>query len=57
MIDRHGLETLLEVDGGVNAATIGDLVAAGADVFVAGSAVFKGGDYRGNIALLKGKMK
>ena len=35
----------LEVDGGVNVDTIKDVVAAGADVLVAGSAVFKGDDY------------
>lgn len=57
MIDRQGLDTLLEVDGGVNEVTIGEIVAAGADVFVAGSAVFNGGNYRRNIALLKEKMK
>ena len=56
MIDRQHLETLLEVDGGVNEKTMGELVAAGVDVFVAGSAVFKGSDYRKNIALLKEKM-
>jgi ribulose-phosphate 3-epimerase len=56
MIDRQHLETLLEVDGGVNEKTMGELVAAGVDVFVAGSAVFKGSDYRMNIALLKEKM-
>lgn len=56
MIDQRRLAALLEVDGGVNETTVGELVAAGANVFVAGSAVFKGGDYRKNISLLKEKM-
>ncbi len=43
----------LEVDGGVNVATIGDVVSAGADVVVAGSAVFKGDDYEENISGLR----
>jgi ribulose-phosphate 3-epimerase len=37
---------LIEVDGGVNSATIGDISHAGADVFVAGSAIFNTADYR-----------
>ena len=56
MIDRLRLPVLLEVDGGVNELTIGDLTAAGADVFVAGSAVFNGGDYASNIKALKKRM-
>ncbi len=56
MIDDRGLPVLLEVDGGVNDKTIDSLVEAGVDVFVAGSAVFKGGDYAGNIRVLKGRM-
>lgn len=43
----------LEVDGGVNVDTIGDVVNAGADVLVAGSAVFKGGDYAATIKALR----
>ncbi len=43
----------LEVDGGVNTKTIGDVVDAGADVIVAGSAVFNGGDYIKSIAELR----
>ncbi|KKX33841.1 ribulose-phosphate 3-epimerase [Rhizobium sp. LC145] len=47
----------LEVDGGITAETIGAATAAGANVFVAGSAVYKGDgieSYRANIAGLKG---
>ena len=40
MIDERGLETILEVDGGVNASTAPLLVEAGADALVAGSYVF-----------------
>lgn len=43
----------LEVDGGVNVDTINDVVAAGADVLVAGSAVFKGDDYAATIGALR----
>ena len=39
-IDRHGLPTLIEVDGGVNTHNAAEIFAAGADVLVAGSAVF-----------------
>ena len=41
-IDRRGLEVELEVDGGINAATIGATARAGATVFCAGSALFNG---------------
>lgn len=41
MIDRKGLQTLIEIDGGVNLETGKRLVDAGADVLVAGSFVFK----------------
>ena len=41
MIDDAELNTLIEIDGGVTNKNIKDLVAAGADVFVAGSHVFK----------------
>ncbi len=57
MIDRTGLPVLLEVDGGVNRETIDDLVDAGVDAFVAGSAVFKGDDYSRNIRVLKDRMR
>jgi ribulose-phosphate 3-epimerase len=43
----------LEVDGGVSPDTIADVVAAGADVMVAGSAVFKGDDYAATIGALR----
>jgi ribulose-phosphate 3-epimerase len=43
----------LEVDGGVNAETVHLVAEAGANAIVAGSGVFKGGDYGGNIAALR----
>ena len=42
---QAGPHVLLEVDGGVNSATIGACAAAGADMFVAGSAIFSHDDY------------
>ncbi|GIT48177.1 MAG: hypothetical protein Ct9H300mP14_01050 [Gammaproteobacteria bacterium] len=42
MIDESGLEIRLEIDGGVNLENIGAIAQAGADTFVAGSAVFRG---------------
>ncbi|MBS0013712.1 MAG: ribulose-phosphate 3-epimerase [Desulfobacterales bacterium] len=52
-IVRHGLSTLIQVDGGVNAQTIGKIAAAGTDVFVAGSAIFKSPDYSQTISGMK----
>ena len=39
-IDRRGLDVLIQIDGGIDSATIGECAAAGCDVFVAGSAVY-----------------
>lgn len=44
MIDESGLEIRLEIDGGVNLENIGSIARAGADTFVAGSAVFGAGN-------------
>lgn len=49
----HGGEIWLEVDGGVNAGNIGGLAAAGADTFVAGSAVYNAPDYHASIGALR----
>jgi len=56
MIDRSGRDIRLEVDGGIDAATAPQAIAAGADVLVAGTATFKGGPdaYAGNIRRLRG---
>lgn len=53
MIQTRGLSTLIQVDGGVNAGTITAVAAAGADVFVAGSAIFGSPDYAATIASLR----
>ena len=45
-IDESGLPIRLEIDGGVTAANIGEISAAGADTFVAGSAIFNAPDYK-----------
>ena len=57
LIDGAGLDITLEVDGGVNADTIGDVVSAGATALVAGTAAFQNGPdhYAQNIAMLKEK--
>ncbi len=52
-IDRVGRPIRLEVDGGVKVANIGKIAAAGADTFVAGSAIFGAADYRGTIAAMR----
>lgn len=56
-IDRRGLKTLLEIDGGVNTENAAELFAAGADVLVAGSAVFGAKDPEEAIRLLKKNTK
>jgi len=52
-IDSRGLGVTLEVDGGVKPGTIGLAARAGADAFVAGTAVFGEGDYRAAIDALR----
>ena len=52
-IDELGLDVMLEVDGGVNADNIGAIAAAGADTFVAGSAIFGASDYATTIAAMR----
>ena len=51
--ERTGREILLEVDGGVKVDNIGAIAKAGADTFVAGSAVFGAKDYRATIAAMR----
>ena len=53
LIDRTGSKALIEIDGGVNRQTGAQLVAAGADVLVAGSAVFKAADPVAEVHALK----
>jgi len=52
IIDRSTLPIRLEVDGGVKVSNIGEIAAAGADTFVAGSAIFGTKDYAGTISAM-----
>lgn len=52
-IDRRGLDVDIEVDGGIAPETAGTVVDAGANVLVAGSAVFGKSDYKAAIAALR----
>ncbi len=52
-IDASGRDIRLEVDGGVKADNIGAIAAAGADTFVAGSAIFNAPDYKAVIAAMR----
>ena len=56
MIDKRGLNTEIEVDGGITPENIGRVSSAGADVFVAGSAVFYSNNYKNTISLMKERM-
>jgi ribulose-phosphate 3-epimerase len=53
IIDESGREIRLEVDGGVHPGNIGEIARAGADTFVAGSAIFGSEDYAATIAAMK----
>jgi ribulose-phosphate 3-epimerase len=53
MIDTRGLNVLLEVDGGIKTDNIGRISRAGADVFVAGSAIFGSPDYKQTIQQMR----
>lgn len=56
LIDRSGREIRLEVDGGVKIDNIGSIAEAGADTFVAGSAIFGTADYRATIQAMRGQI-
>jgi len=53
MIDATGKPIRLEVDGGVKVDNIGEIARAGADTFVAGSAIFGAADYKATIAAMR----
>jgi ribulose-phosphate 3-epimerase len=53
IIDASDREIRLEIDGGVKVDNIGEIAAAGADTFVAGSAIFGSSDYAATIAAMK----
>jgi ribulose-phosphate 3-epimerase len=56
LIDQSGFDIRLEVDGGVTAKNIGKIAAAGADTFVAGSAIFNAPDYAEVIAGMRAEL-
>ena len=56
MIDASGRDIRLEVDGGVKVDNIGRIAAAGADTFVAGSAIFGSKDYAKTIAAMRAEI-
>jgi len=55
-ITASGRDIWLEVDGGVNLDNIREIAEAGADTFVAGSAIFGSGDYRATIAAMRAEL-
>ncbi len=56
LIDASGRDIRLEIDGGVKVDNIGAIAAAGADTFVAGSAIFGAGDYAATIAAMRAQI-
>ena len=56
LIEASGRDIRLEVDGGVNLKNIGEIAAAGADTFVAGSAIFNAPDYVEVIASMRAEL-
>ena len=57
LIDDSGLEIRLEIDGGVKVDNIGEIASAGADTFVAGSAIFGSDDYAKTITAMKDQIR
>jgi len=57
LIDRHNLNIRLEVDGGINLDNISKVASAGADTFVAGSAIFNQADYIDSIKQMRASLK
>jgi ribulose-phosphate 3-epimerase len=57
IIEDSGRDIRLEIDGGVKVDNIGEIAAAGADTFVAGSAIFGSDDYRATIAAMKSEIE
>jgi ribulose-phosphate 3-epimerase len=57
LIENSGRQIRLEVDGGVKSSNIGEIAAAGADTFVAGSAIFGSDNYAATIATMKSEIE
>jgi ribulose-phosphate 3-epimerase len=56
IMEERGLDLLIQVDGGINLKTVGEVSRAGADCFVAGSAIFGTDDYTQTIDQLRRTM-
>jgi ribulose-phosphate 3-epimerase len=56
-IDASGRPIRLEIDGGIKISNIREVADAGADTFVAGSAIFQSDDYRATIAALRDELE
>lgn len=56
IIDESGLPIRLEIDGGVNTKNIREIAEAGADTFVAGSAIFNTDDYKATIDTMRAEL-
>ena len=56
-LDGLDREVLLEVDGGIKVENIGEVARAGADAFVAGSAIYGSDDYAQTIARMRAEME
>ena len=56
LIDSHGLATRLEIDGGVKIDNIKEIASAGADTFVAGSAIFNTENYKATIDKMRSEL-
>ena len=56
LIDSHGLATRLEIDGGVKIENIKEIASAGADTFVAGSAIFNTENYKATIDKMRSEL-
>jgi ribulose-phosphate 3-epimerase len=57
IIDASGREIRLQIDGGVKVDNIGEIAAAGADTFVAGSAIFGSDDYAKTITAMRSEIR
>lgn len=57
LIDESGFDIRLEIDGGVTADNIAEISAAGADTFVAGSAIYSKSDYRAAVDAMRAALK
>jgi len=55
-IEASGMDIRLEIDGGVSVANIAEIARAGADTFVAGSAIFNTDDYRATIDKMRAEL-